>query len=178
METEGKVQVISRPQVATVNNKQAEIKSVETIRVRLPSSGTSVATGAGASASGGGSTAFQEIKVGIELRVTPQASPDYFVLLDLDAKSSSFGSHVVDGIPSTFERNATSTILVKSGQTFALGGVYRLNDTDSLSGVPFFKEIPVVGFMFRRSKVDKADEELLFFITPHIVEGSFDPGAM
>ena len=178
LETEGKVKVISRPQVATVNNKQAEIRSVETVRVRLPDSGTSIATGAGAASSGGGKTAFEEIDVGITLQVTPQASPDYFVLLDVDAKSSTFGSNQVDNIPSTLERQATSTILVKSGQTFALGGVYRIEDTDQVQGVPFLKDIPVLGVLFRRTFLDKSDEELIFFITPHIVEGSFDPSLM
>ena len=178
LETEGRVKVISRPQVATVNNKQAEIKSVETVRVRLPDSGLSVATGSGASASGGGNTAFEEIDVGIELTVTPQASPDYYVLLDIEAQSSTFGSRDVDNIPSTLEREATSTILVKSGTTFALGGVYRINDTDRVEGLPFLKDIPVLGHLFRRTLVDKADEELIFFITPHIVEGSFDEGLM
>lgn len=178
LENEGKAKVISRPQVATVNNKQAQIKSVETVRVRLPDSGLSVATGSGASASGGGSSAFEEIDVGIELTVTPQASPDYFVLLDIHAKSSTFSSRVVDNIPSTLEREATSTILVKSGQTFALGGVYRIEDNDSVDGVPFLKDLPFLGAAFRRSLVDKSDEELIFFITPHIVEGSFDPSLM
>lgn len=178
LETEGRVKVISRPQVATINSRQAEIKSVESVRVRLPDSGLSVATGAGANAAGGGNTAFEEIEVGIELRVTPQASPDYFVLLDIYARSSTFGSTVVDNIPSTLEREATSTILVKSGQTFALGGVYRIEDSDSVEGVPFFKDIPVLGHLFRRTLVNKGDEELIFFITPHIVEGSFDPSLM
>jgi len=178
LEQEGKVRVISRPQVATVNNKEAEIKSVETIRIKTPNSGLAVATGGGASASGGGATAFQEVDVGITLKVTPQASPDYFVLLDVNAKSSTFGSNAVDGIPSTLERQATSTILVKSGQTFALGGVYRVNDQDRLEGLPFFKDIPVLGHFFRRTFTDKRDEELIFFITPHIVEGSFDPSLM
>ena len=178
LESERKVRVISRPQVATVNNKQAEISSVETLRVRTPSSGTAISTGSGASAASGASNAFEEIKVGIELKVTPQASPDYFVLLDVDAKSSTLGANEVDAIPSTLDRDATSTVLVKSGQTFALGGVYRLEDTDSVPGVPFLKDIPVLGHLFRRTLVDKQDEELIFFITPHIVEGSFDPSLM
>lgn len=178
LEQEGRVKVISRPQVATVNNKAAQIKSVETIRVRLPDSGISVATGQGASANGGSGAAVEKIEVGITLDVTPQASPDYYVLLDVHAKSSEFGSQTVDFIPSTIDREATSTILVKSGQTFAVGGVYRVRDKDNLDGVPFFKDIPVLGALFRRSIADKKDEELIFFITPHIVEGSFDPGAM
>ncbi|MFN8390494.1 MAG: type IV pilus secretin PilQ [Bdellovibrionota bacterium] len=178
LEQERKVRVISRPQVATVNNKQAEISSVETLRVRTPSSGTAISTGSGASSSSGASTAFEEIKVGIELTVTPQASPDYFVLLDVNAKSSTLGSNEVDGIPSTLDRAATSTVLVKSGQTFALGGIYRLEDSDSVPGVPFLKDMPFLGHFFRRSLIDKQDEELIFFITPHIVEGSFDPSLM
>ena len=177
-EQERKVSIISRPQVATVNNKQAEIKSVETVRVRLPDSGTAVSTGSGAQASAGGSTAFEQIEVGIDLLVTPQASPDYFVLLDVDAKSSTFGGREVDGIPSTVDRSATSTILVKSGQTFALGGVYRLEDQDSVEGVPWLKDLPFLGHMFRRDLTAKSDEELIFFITPHIVEGSFSESLM
>lgn len=110
--------------------------------------------------------------------MTPQASPDFYVLLDVETKSSTFGSTVVDNIPSTLERTATSTILVKSGQTFALGGVYRLQDSDQIQGVPFLKDIPVMGHLFRRTFVDKRDEELIFFITPHIVEGSFDASLM
>ena len=143
-----------------------------------PGSGTSIATGSGAAANGGGATAFEEIEVGIELRVTPQASPDYYVLLDVEARSSAFGQKTVDNIPSTFDREATSSILVKSGQTFALGGVYRLNDRDTITGVPWLKDIPFLGHLFRRSTIDKSDEELIFFITPHIVEGSFDPSLM
>jgi len=175
LEQEGRVRIISRPAVATTNNKAAEIKSVEKVRVKLPNGGLSVATGSGATASGSGNTATETIEAGIILTVTPQASPDYFVLLDIKAKSSSFSARESgDGIPNEIERSASSTVLVSSGQTFALGGIYKITDRDSVSGVPFFKDIPVLGHFFRRADVDNADEELLFFITPRIVEGSFD----
>ncbi len=178
LETEGRVRVVSRPSVATVNNKKATIKSVEKIRVKTPDSGLSVATGEGASSSGGSAVATETFEIGIVLNVTPQASPDYYVLLDIDAKSSTLGSNVVDDIPSEVERSATSTVLVSSGQTFALGGIYKITDKDTMNGVPFFKDMPVFGHMFRRSLVDNGDEELIFFITPRIVEGSFDDAAM
>lgn len=179
LENEGKVRVISRPAVATTNNKQAQIKSVEKIRVKTPSGGNSVSVGQGAQAQGGsGGVATETIEVGITLEVTPQASPDYYVLLDINAKSSTFGDRIVDGIPSERERSATSTILVSSGQTFAMGGIYKIADSDNVSGVPFLKDVPFIGHLFRRQKVDKSDEELIFFITPRIVEGSFDDAAM
>ena len=65
-------------------------------------------------------------------------------------------------------------MLVSSGQTFALGGIYKITEQDRISGVPFFKDIPVLGTFFRSVTTENADEELLFFITPRIVEGSFE----
>ena len=178
LEQEGKVRIISRPAVATTNNKAAEIKSVEKFRVKLPNGGLSVATGAGAQASGTSNTATEVIEAGITLNVTPQASPDYYILLDIKARSSTFGTKEVEGIPNEFERSASSTVLVSSGQTFALGGIYKMTEADRVTGVPFFKDIPVIGTFFRRSVTDDSDEELLFFITPRIVEGSFDDASM
>ena len=178
LEQEGKVRIISRPAVATTNNKAAEIKSVEKFRVKLPNGGLSVATGAGAQASGTSNTATEVIEAGITLNVTPQASPDYYILLDIKARSSTFGTKEVEGIPNEFERSASSTVLVSSGQTFALGGIYKMTEADRVTGVPFFKDIPVLGTFFRRTVTDDSDEELLFFITPRIVEGSFDDASM
>lgn len=178
LEQEGRVRVVSRPAVATTNNKQAVIKSVEKIRVKTPQGGLSVATGQGATAAGSSAVATEVIEIGITLEVTPQASPDYYVLLDINAKSSTFGTHPVDGIPSEVERSATSTVLVSSGQTFAMGGIYKISDVDNLAGVPFLKDIPFFGHLFRHSLVNNGDEELLFFITPRIVEGSFDDATM
>lgn len=178
LESEGTVRIVSRPAVATTNNTPAIIKSIEKIRIRLPQGGVSVATGAGASAAGQGQTATETIDIGIVLTVTPQASPDYFVLMDIDAKSSTLGTNSVDGIPSEVERSARSSVLVSSGQTFALGGIYKTTDQTNLGGLPFFKDLPVFGHVFRRLNTENRDEELLFFLTPRIVEGSFDDASM
>lgn len=178
LEQEGRVRVVSRPAVATTNNRPALIKSVEKIRVKTPAGGTSVATGQGATATAAAGIATETIEIGIQLEVVPQASPDYFVLLDVRAKSSTFGSRIVEGIPSEVERSANSTVLVSSGQTFAMGGIYKIQDGDTVSGVPFLKDVPFFGHLFRNNLIDKSDEELLFFITPRIIEGSFDDAAM
>ena len=174
-ESEGKAKVISRPQIATVNNKPAEIKSVRVIYVRNFNGGIVVTTGG----SNSGGSGLDSINVGITLTVTPQASPDYYVLMDIKAKSSTMGNQMAAAsIAETIEREVSSTVLVESGTTFALGGVYRLESNDDASGVPFLKDVPVLGWLFRYQKTQHADEELIFFITPHIVEGSFDEDAM
>jgi len=174
-ETEGKAKVISRPQIATVNNKPAEIKSIRVLHIRNFSGGTTVVTGGGSNAGGSG---LDTVNVGITLTVTPQASPDYYVLLDINAKSSTLAPRSDYSVVDTVEREATSTVLIESGSTFALGGVYRLESNDDNQGVPFFKDIPVIGWLFRNQSTKHVDEELIFFLTPHIVEGSFDEDAM
>ena len=177
-EQEGRARIISKPAVSTTNNKQATIRSVQKLRIRTPSGGVSVATGSGASAAGTSAVATEQIEVGIVLEVTPQASPDYYVLLDVNAKSSTLGGAGPDGIPIEIERSSTSSVLVSSGQTFAMGGIYKISDRDQVNGVPFFKDIPVIGTLFRDTQLDNSDEELIFFLTPRIIEGSFDDAAM
>jgi type II secretory pathway component GspD/PulD (secretin) len=98
--------------------------------------------------------------------------------LDIKAKSSSFAKDNLTDLPTENERSASSTVLVSSGQTFALGGIYKITEVDSIAGVPFFKDIPFFGTFFRRTSTESRDEELLFFITPRIVEGSFDDASM
>ncbi|NLF25469.1 MAG: type IV pilus secretin PilQ [Deltaproteobacteria bacterium] len=179
-EKEGNIRIVSRPSVAVTNNTPAVIKSVEKLRIKLPSGGVSVATGQGASAQGVGGVATEVVEVGIILNVTAQASPDYYVLLDIQAKSSTLGAlnAGVDDIPPEIERSANSTVLVSSGQTFAMGGIYRVSENDQFDGVPFLKDIPFFGHFFRSSNVRNSDEELIFFLTPRIIEGSFDDAAM
>ena len=175
-EGEGKVRVISRPQIATVNNKPAEIKSTKNIYFRNFNGGVTINSGSG---SGGSSSGLDSVSVGITLSVTPQASPDYYVLMDVKAQSSTLSAKTVqNSVLDTVERNASSTVLVESGSTFALGGVYRVETSDSNTGVPYLKDVPVLGWLFRSQSVSSDDEELVFFITPHIVEGSFDEESM
>ena len=58
-----------------------------------------------------------------------------------------------------------------------MGGIYSINENNDVNGMPFLKDIPVLGHFFRSSTVIDSDEELLFFLTPRIIEGSFDDAA-
>jgi type IV pilus assembly protein PilQ len=94
------------------------------------------------------------------------------VLLDMFAKSSQADfTHQVDNIPTEISREANSHILIKEGQTVVLGGIYRDNVSSQNSGIPFLKDIPGLGWLFR--DVNRADrrEDLLVFLTPRIMGG-------
>lgn len=169
LESQGKGKVISRPRVVTLNNVPATIKSLTIIRVKLPSTGTVINTGAGGSA-GTQQVATEKIETGIILVVTPLVSSDGFVLLDLYAKSSQADfTRRVDDIPTEIAREANSHILVKDGQTVVLGGIYRDTNVQTTSGVPYFKDIPGLGWLFRNNSNSDRREDLLVFLTPRIL---------
>jgi type IV pilus secretin PilQ/predicted competence protein len=172
LEQQGKARIISRPRVVTLNNVTATIKSLTILRVLLPSTGTVINTGAGGAANTA-STATEKIETGIILIVTPQVSSDGYVLLDIFAKSSQADfSRQVDNIPTEISREATSHILIKDGQTVVLGGIYRDNVSDNRNGLPFFKDIPGLGWLFRSIQKTDAREDLLVFLTPHALGAS------
>jgi type IV pilus assembly protein PilQ len=157
-EAEGNVKIISRPSVVTLNNVESQIESANIVRIR-----TSAATV-------GEAGNLREIRAGITLKVTPQVSADGFVLLNITAKSSTldFG-RTVDGIPQENTREAKANVLVRDGETVVIGGIMKDTSSNSDTGVPYLKEIPVLGWLFKKASWQKDFEELVVFITPRIL---------
>ena len=120
---------------------------------------------------GTATTATEKIETGITLEVTPQVSSDGFVLLDMFAKSSQADfSRTVDNIPTEITRQATSHVLVRDGQTVVLGGIYRDTAVDNDTGVPWFMNIPGIGWLFNAESKAKRREDLLVFLTPRVLK--------
>ncbi len=168
LEEAGKGKVISRPKVITLNNTEATIEALEILRVRLPSTGTVINTGAGGAA-GSQTTATQAIDTGIILRVTPQVSSDGYILMQLFVKSSVPSEVSTDDIPNEISRQATSQVLVREGETVVIGGVYRQRANRDMQGVPWLSSIPVLGWLFKSTLDKDRRQEMLVFITPRVV---------
>jgi type IV pilus assembly protein PilQ len=174
-ENEGNIKIISRPSVMTLNNVASSIRSERILRISLPSS-TNIATGSGSSAAGA-AVATEKIPVGINLTVTPQVSSDGFVLLNINVKSSSIAnsptvsSGAAGVIPfDELNREAVANVLVKDGETIVIGGILKDTRQEAESGTPFFKEIPILGWLFKNHRWQKDFEELMVFITPRIAD--------
>jgi type IV pilus secretin PilQ/predicted competence protein len=174
-ENEGNIKIISRPSVMTLNNVASTIRSERILRISLPSS-TNIATGTGSSAAGA-AVATEKIPVGINLTVTPQVSSDGFVLLNINVKSSSIANSPTVGggtsgvIPfDELNREAVANVLVKDGETIVIGGILKDTRQESESGTPFFKEIPILGWLFKNHRWQKDFEELMVFITPRVAD--------
>ncbi|MED5454316.1 MAG: secretin N-terminal domain-containing protein [Verrucomicrobiota bacterium] len=126
----------------------------------------------------GGYTQF--LNVGITLDVTPYITPDDLVVMEISQTISELegfidmGGGQADGAgmkaPQTTEREATSTISVKDGDTILLGGFIRSAKTDTESGVPFLKDVPLLGNLFKNNSKTSKRSELLVLIRPTILD--------
>lgn len=166
-EKNGQLKIISQPKVTTLNNKAATIHSGLTFNVRTTA--TTTTTGGVATTATTGVT-LQEIKTGIDLTVTPQISMDDYVLLTIVASKSDpdFGKEI-EGIPGITEKSASTSVLVKDGETTVIGGLYRSSSSSTEDSVPHLSKIPLLGWLFKSEEKTLDNEELLIFITPRIV---------
>jgi type IV pilus assembly protein PilQ len=103
------------------------------------------------------------------LDVTPQITPDNRVLMDLDIRNDAPGA-VTQGVPSIDTKRVTTQVLIKTGETVVLGGVYQQSNTKSTSKVPLLGDIPLLGALFRDDLNSATKRELLIFITPKILQ--------
>ncbi|MFO1436210.1 MAG: type IV pilus secretin PilQ family protein [Gammaproteobacteria bacterium] len=157
LQSEGKGEVISSPRVITANQKEATIEQGADIPYQ--------------EATSSGATSVQFKKAVLSLKVTPQITPDERIIMDLKVnKDVPDFANLVNGVPPINTQNVSTQVLVDNGETVVLGGVYNTQNTDNATRVPFFSDIPYLGWMFKNTvKTDRKDE-LLIFVTPKIIK--------
>ncbi|MBF0490471.1 MAG: secretin and TonB N-terminal domain-containing protein [Candidatus Omnitrophica bacterium] len=156
--TQHKANVLAAPSIATLNGKEASI----TIGQKVAYIGTTSTTGSTAT----NSTAFADI--GTKLRVTPTVSLDGWITMKVHPEVSSLLG-VTSAGPNISTREADAEVRVKDNQTIIIGGLINRSDLVDNNGVPFLKDIPFLGNLFKRhgDQLDKGT--LTVFITPHII---------
>ena len=155
---EGDGENIASPRVITTDQQEAVIES----GVEIPYQ----------QATSSGATAVEFKDALLSLRVTPRITPDDKILLDLSVNQDSRGSPDVLGVPPINTRSVQTQVMVDNGETVVLGGVYTQTDDTTVNKVPFFGDLPYLGFLFRNSTNRKRKDELLIFVTPSILEES------
>ena len=156
LEAEGRGEIISTPRVVTANQSEAVIEQ----GVEVPYQE--------ASSSGATSVSFK--KAVLSLTVTPQITPDDRVVMDLAITRDSVGQ-IFAGVPSIDTREVQTQALVDNGETVVLGGIYEQDEQQSVTRVPFFGDLPIVGNLFKNRVQNTSKSELLIFVTPKIVKG-------
>ena len=112
---------------------------------------------------------------GVKLQVTPSVNDGGLVTMDVSQSVTDVGP--VDAATrqrSFLERNVSSRVAVRSGESVVLGGLIRNNETTGKSGIPLLMDIPLVGNLFSTTTNNGTRTELLVFITPRVLEGEED----
>ncbi len=163
LDAEGRGEVISSPRLVTANQKEAFIEQ----GVEIPYQQ--------ATSSGATSVSFK--KAVLSLTVKPQITPDDRIILDLNVtKDNPDFSNIVAGVPPVDTREIKTQVLVDNGETIVLGGIYEQTKSESTNRVPWFGDLPVLGFLFRDNHEVDNKSELLIFVTPKILKETYNRG--
>jgi type IV pilus assembly protein PilQ len=157
LEADGRGKIISSPRVITADSQQALIEQGEEIPFQQATSS--------------GATAVQFKKANLKLEVTPQITPDGNVILVVDVTKDSRGAPLANGstLVAINTKHVKTNVQVENGGTVVLGGIYTQTESDSVTKIPLFGDIPVVGNLFKTTGRSTEKTELLIFITPKIV---------
>ena len=170
-----RVDILSRPQIMTLNNEQAHIQ----VGAQVPR-----VIGGGTNDSGQSFQTTME-DVGLILGVTPRVSPDNMVVMEVNVVKSEVGPEA-EGIPISFSEGqvirspqinittAETTISAADGQTVVLGGLITKSKLSVTRRVPALAEIPILGHLFRYDRTMEERTELLIILTPHVVANEED----
>jgi len=159
MESDGTIKIVSSPKLVTQNNKKATILSGQKIPYPTQQGGAQ-----------GGAITVAFIDANLQLDVTPQITNEGTVIMDLKVtKAAADFTQTVQGTPTIDTKSIETQVLVRDGGTAVLGGVYITNSSLQSTGVPFLKNLPLIGFLFRNNTKSEANVELLIFITPRIL---------
>ena len=156
-QAEGKSETISSPRVITSDQSKAVIETGTEIPYQE------------ASSSGATSVSFK--KAVLKLEVTPQITPDDRVIMELKVtKDSPDFANVVLGTPPINTQSVETEVLVDNGETIVLGGVYEQTKSKQINRIPFFGDLPIVGWLFRDNFEQNDKSELLIFVTPKLLK--------
>ena len=171
LKEQGRLEVLSRPQIVTADNKPASIN----IGQRVP-----LIDQSRLDAQNNLTTSFRYEDVGVNLTVTPKISSDGFVKMEIGTTNSAISSSNVQinkssTVPIINQRKANTTVSAQSGQTIIIGGLISTTDDRRVKKMPWLGDIPYIGAMFRSTSVSRERKELLILLTPQVLENVQNP---
>jgi type II secretion system protein D len=170
LKTQGRIDILSRPQLMTLDNQQASIL----IGQRVPYVSSVNVTATGLVSNG---IAYQP--VGVQLTVTPRIGPDGRVLMRVTPEVSSVAPSNVslgNGVTASAFNTQTvdTTVAAMDGETVVIGGMISKRDDKAENKLPWLGDLPVLGSLWRFRTQSKSKVELLVIMTPHVVHSRFD----
>ncbi|USN98216.1 MAG: hypothetical protein H6810_08490 [Phycisphaeraceae bacterium] len=166
LEVQGKLEVLSRPQVTVNNNEAATINVGENVSIVTGSNQYQDRV----------SAVTERKEVGIILNVTPSISPDGFVRMEIAPEISSVSARTTP-IDENFEspiitqRKVETTVTVRDGQTVVIGGLIQTQGEERVWKIPLLGDIPIIGNAFKSVSHNNVKTELLVVLRPVVIPG-------
>jgi type IV pilus assembly protein PilQ len=160
LQDDGETELLSNPRVMTTDRVRATIKQGVQIPYQTQSQDGPVT---------------ELVDAVLELDVLPQITPSGSVIMDLNIKKDSPGQVLATGGELTVPidtRQVNTTVQVEDGETVVLGGIYEGEYQQIISTVPWFADLPAIGWMFKQTLTTNLKRELLIFVTPKIVKNT------
>ena len=159
LQADGRGKIISNPRVVTSDQTEATIEQGTEIPYQQ------------ATSSGATSVSFK--KASLSLKVKPQITPDDNVIMDLKVNKDSRGQDTSAG-PAIDTKQISTQVLVENGGTVVIGGIYTQDERTTVTKVPLFGDIPVLGNLFKNTQKRDDKTELLIFVTPRILKDTLN----
>ena len=165
-----KVRILSRPMLTVLDNQTANLQVGDEVPVITRQSQSTLTTDAPIV----NQVEFRD--TGVILNVTPRVNASGMVTLDIQQEVSDVVKTTTSGIdtPTIRQRKISTTVAVQSSQTIALGGLIREDETVGNDGVPFVKDIPLIGLAAKHKTTSHQRAELLVLLTPRVIRNVED----
>jgi type II secretory pathway component GspD/PulD (secretin) len=162
LQTQSRATVLAEPQISSLNNEKATLNIGEQYPIVYFNAQT-------------GQNAVQFFNAGVNIAVTPVIGDDGQITCATDTEYSQITSFV-SNYPVTSDRHVVSTMRIGNDQSLVIGGLFEDVDTSTITKVPILGDIPILGIFFRNKAVSHSKDEIVFVLTPHIVEaGDYGP---
>ncbi len=153
-ETEEKAKIISAPKVIASNGEQALISRGDIIYKEIVTADQ---------------RDIKELPATLSLTVTPTVSFNNYVTMDIEVKDDK----VYEDLTGKTEKAIKTKLMVMSGETVVIGGIFKEDKSESETGVPGLSKIPILGWLFRASTTATSRSELLIFLTPTVLTHAY-----
>ena len=178
LQEEGRLQVLSRPQIKTLDGEFAFVQVGQTVS-RITGSTNNSNQG------GGITNNVTDVETGLLLRVTPRINQDGLVIMTVDVENSKLGDENDGVVVATSEAGpvrspnieiitAQTTLTAQTGQTVVFAGLIQKRREVNTRKVPFLGDVPLLGNLFRYDQEGERRAELLIFLTPYVINDDAD----
>lgn len=157
LQSDGKLNILSSPSITTLDNQTAYTENGE----RVPY--------VSIDADGNQEVKFEDVV--LRLEITPHVIDGENLKMQINVKKNEINeARSVQGNPAMFKKETNTTLIVRNGDTIVISGLSKMKIDDKNYGIPGLKDVPVLGWLFKSDSKSDAKEEVLIFITPHILE--------